>query len=172
MLADPIIEFMQNSGISLSVADARAEDVPLIAVNAAFENLTGYSNAEIVGRNCRFLQPEGGAGPVRERMRAFLVDDSVKEDRFLIPNVRKDGTPFLNLLYMTKIRRDGRDTFIIGSQFDFTKHDRRGHDGYDETLRKDIRELGSLTGEMGMVTLGTFRSLANSAALIAEAKLD
>ena len=171
MLADPIIEFMQNSGIALSVADARAEDVPLIAVNAAFERLTGYSSADVVGHNCRFLQPEAGAGPVRDRMHHFIFDDDALEDRFLVPNVRKDGTPFLNLLYMTKIRRDGTDAFIIGSQFDFSKHDRRGHDGYDESLRNDIRELGSLAGEMGMVTLGTFRSLANSAALIAQAKL-
>ncbi len=164
-------EFLTTSGIALSLADARKEDFPLSAVNPAFCTLTGYDEDEVVGRNCRFLQPEGGAGPVRQRIRDFLHDQTQREGRFLLPNVRKNGENFLNLLYMTKIQDKGRDAFILGSQFDFTRHDRRGHDGYDETLRHDVRELGVLTGEMGMVTLGTFQSLATSAAIIAEARL-
>ncbi|WP_172799869.1 PAS domain-containing protein [Croceicoccus bisphenolivorans] len=164
-------EFLDKSGISLTVADATAPDFPLLSANPAFLGLTGYEAEEVVGRNCRFLQPPTGAGPVRQRIRDFLHDPAQRENRFLLPNQRKDGSPFLNLLYMTKIRKDAGDAMIIGAQFDFSRHDRRGQDGYDQTLREDIRELGRLTGEMGMVTLGTFQSLATSAAIIAEAKL-
>ncbi|RVQ69318.1 PAS domain-containing protein [Croceicoccus ponticola] len=164
-------DFLDNSGVALSIADARAEDFPLITANPAFCRLTGYDEAEVIGRNCRFLQPDGGGGPVRQRIRDFLHDHAQREERFLIANRRKDGSEFLNLLYMTKIREAGTDLYIVGSQFDFTRHDGRGPDGYDETLRQDIRELGRLTGEMGIVTLGTYRSLATSAAIIAEAKL-
>lgn len=165
-------EFMAASGICLTVADATREDFPLVAANPAFLRMTGYEYDEVVGRNCRFLQPEGGAGPVRDRMRVFLRDAAQDEARFLLPNRRRDGTPFLNLLYMSKIRRDCAVTLILGSQFDFSRYDRTGQDSYDRSLREDMREVGRLTGDMGMVTLGTCQSLATSAAIIAQARMD
>lgn len=165
-------EFLAASGICLTMADATDEDFPLVAANDAFLRMTGYDAADVIGRNCRFLQPEGGAGPVRERIRAFLHDPAQDEGRFLLPNRRKDGTKFLNLLYLSKIRRDADVAMILGSQFDFSRYDRSGQDGYDRTLREDMREVGRLTGEMGMVTLGTCQSLATSAAIIAQARME
>ncbi len=41
---------------SFVVCDARKIDLPIIYCSATFEHLTGYTNAEIVGQNCRFLQ--------------------------------------------------------------------------------------------------------------------
>ena len=38
------------------ITDARLPDNPVIFANPAFEVLTGYAMAEVVGRNCRFLQ--------------------------------------------------------------------------------------------------------------------
>jgi len=40
----------------VTIADATAEDLPLVYVNPAFEKMTGYSSDEVLGRNCRFLQ--------------------------------------------------------------------------------------------------------------------
>jgi hypothetical protein len=40
---------------SLTLADARIDDQPLVPVSAAFCLLSGYGVAEVVGRNCRFL---------------------------------------------------------------------------------------------------------------------
>jgi PAS domain S-box-containing protein len=42
------------NGVTLS--DPDIEDMPLVYANKAFETVTGYSNEESVGRNCRFLQ--------------------------------------------------------------------------------------------------------------------
>ena len=36
-------------------------------------------------------------------MRTFLAHAGASHDKFLIANLRKDGTPFLNLVYMAKI---------------------------------------------------------------------
>ena len=41
---------------AIIIVDAQASDQPIVHVNPAFERLTGYSAAEVLGRNCRFLQ--------------------------------------------------------------------------------------------------------------------
>ncbi|HEV2109529.1 MAG TPA: PAS domain-containing protein, partial [Thermomicrobiales bacterium] len=41
------------------IVDVTTPDQPIIDVNAAFEQLTGYSRTEAIGRNCRFLQGPG-----------------------------------------------------------------------------------------------------------------
>jgi PAS domain-containing protein len=37
----------------ITIADARLPDRPLIYANEGFEHMTGYSVAEVLGRNCR-----------------------------------------------------------------------------------------------------------------------
>jgi PAS domain S-box-containing protein len=41
---------------SFLVSDLRLPDNPIVYVSPSFEQLTGYSTDEILGRNCRFLQ--------------------------------------------------------------------------------------------------------------------
>ena len=41
---------------SIVISDATLPDCPMIYVNPAFLTMTGYSEAESLGRNCRFLQ--------------------------------------------------------------------------------------------------------------------
>ena len=56
-MLDPAI-FMQaamQSKDGITISDANQPDNPLIFVNKAFEELTGYSSEECINRNCRFL---------------------------------------------------------------------------------------------------------------------
>lgn|GEM_PF-4745203 len=46
---------MDEAVCGITVADARAPDLPLVFVNATFCRMTGYPEAEVIGRNCRFL---------------------------------------------------------------------------------------------------------------------
>lgn len=170
-LPQPLLDFIGSSRIPLTLADASTDDCPLIVANQAFYDLTGYGPEEVIGRNCRFLQPEGGAGPVRERIRDFLESEQ-GEERFLVANKRKDGTPFLNLLYLTKLKKALDFNLILGSQFDGSRADKRIAALYDEALDSDLRALSSIAGEYGATLFGTYRSLASSAGLIAQAKLD
>jgi len=40
---------------AIVIADAQAEDLPIVYMNPAFGRLTGYAKQEVLGRNCRFL---------------------------------------------------------------------------------------------------------------------
>ncbi|MHB1087912.1 MAG: PAS domain-containing protein [Acidimicrobiales bacterium] len=80
----------------LIVADATAPDFPIIFVNTSFERLTGYSLAEVVGRNCRFLQGPDTDLEAVQRMREALAA-RVACDIDLI-NYKKSGESFWNHL--------------------------------------------------------------------------
>jgi PAS domain S-box-containing protein len=101
--------------MSVVFSDPSLPDNPMIYVSEAFEAQTGYSAAEAVGRNCRFLQGEDtdphAVEAIRQALRAqttFTID---------ILNYRKDGTPFMNRLRIRPIYdTDGRLMFFAGAQ--------------------------------------------------------
>lgn len=176
---DPDSEFLKYLGdllsaskVAISIADYGQDDCPLVAVNDGFCELTGYDPGEILGRNCRFLQPAGGAGPVRERIREFIDGNGAREGKFLIPNKRKDGSDFLNLLYLGKLNYEGRTRLVIGSQFDITRFPYAEADLYERALQEDLREMSKVAHREGWTMLGTYDVLAKSQSLIAQARLD
>jgi PAS domain S-box-containing protein len=124
----------------VTIADALQPDRPLIYANQGFTRMTGYPIAEVMGRNCRFLQgPDTDASAVAE-IRAALAEcrPCVVE----ILNYRKDGTTFWNRLSITPVRSGAGDvTHFIGVQSDVT--DRRlAEDGLrrsKEAMERDLR---------------------------------
>ncbi|SHI37987.1 PAS domain-containing protein [Wenxinia saemankumensis] len=171
-ISEGVRTFFDKSTVALVLADDRREDCPLVGVNDGFLGLSGYDADEVLGRNCRFMQPEGGAGPVRDRMRAFIAEPDRINDKFVVPNVRRSGERFLSLVYMTKLSRDGRKSLILGSQFDITRSNPTAARAYDDALSRDLRRLSELFGETNFVLLGTYESLASSQSLIVQARLD
>ena len=103
----------------LLICDARAEDFPTIYVNPAFERITGYSQDEILGKNCRILQGPDTSSKTREAIREALNNE--KEISTVIKNYHKDGTPFWNELLIAPVK-DAHDkvTHFIGFQNDIT----------------------------------------------------
>ncbi|AFL73240.1 sensor histidine kinase [Thiocystis violascens] len=106
-----------NSGVS--VADAREPDLPLVYANPAFLAMTGYTAAEILGRNCRFLQAHDTRQPEIETIRAALREG--RETSVLLRNYRKDGSLFWNQLTLAPVRDQcGQITHYVGIQQDMT----------------------------------------------------
>ncbi len=64
----------------------------VIWVNKAFEDLTGYSQAEVLGKNCRILQGPLSDPETIKVMRIALKNKQLFHDQIL--NYRKDGSPF------------------------------------------------------------------------------
>ncbi len=110
-----------ESGLSgIVVADARAENMPLIYVNPAFERMTGYRAEETTGKNCRFLQGDDHDQPALNVLRNAIKQG--KDCVVILRNYRKDGTLFWNELSVNPILNDkGVVTHFVGIQNDITE---------------------------------------------------
>ena len=110
----------EQTRMAMCVTDPHQADNPIIAINAAFTRLTGYDEADVLGRNCRFLQTPD-TNPTET---ARIADTIAKREigYFELLNQRKDGTRFWNALHVGPILSDeGELLFFFGSQWDVTE---------------------------------------------------
>jgi PAS domain S-box-containing protein len=117
--ADELVTSIQLSPIAAVVTDPNQPDNPIIAVNQAFVDLTGYAADEAIGRNCRFL-----AGKRTESEGSAALRDAIaarKPGFAELLNYRRDGTAFRNAVMIAPVFDvDGRLTHFLGSQMDVT----------------------------------------------------
>ena len=108
---------LQDDEVEMSVvfSDPSLPDNPMIFVSDEFERQTGYSPAEAIGRNCRFLQGPDTNPHTVEAIRQALKAETVFTIDIL--NYRKDGSTFMNRLRIRPIYdNDGRLMFFAGAQ--------------------------------------------------------
>jgi PAS domain S-box-containing protein len=107
------------SNIGIVLADAQQPDLPATYVNPAFEQSTGYSAAEVIGKNFRFLQGDDANQPALKKLRKAL---QAGESRTItLRNYRKDGSPFWNELTVSPIFDAQQQlTHFIGFQKDIS----------------------------------------------------
>ncbi len=106
------------NGVTLS--DPDLEDSPIVYANKAFETITLYSQPEIVGRNCRFLQGADRDQPELDRLRAAIRDREPVE--VVLRNYRKGGQLFFNRLVVKPLLGpSGEIIYFLGVQYDVTK---------------------------------------------------
>ena len=99
------------------VSNPRLRDNPLEIVNAAFCDLTGYAEAEVIGQNCRFLAGADSDPLVTEQIREGIR--SARPTLVEIVNYRRDGTAFRNGVMITPLfGADERIAWFLGSQVD------------------------------------------------------
>ena len=170
-LPSTLVDYLRQSRVALAVASA-ADDNPLVYVNAAFTRLTGYEPDDVVGRNCRMLQHKAPNIEPRARLREFIANDRQPNVRTLIVNFRKDGRPFVNLLYMSRLRAmSGGTPYLFASQFDVSRSHGDLLADYNAALEATLGKLVPIAEEAGIVVEGTLLTIANSAATIAQAKM-
>ena len=105
--------------ISVTISDPTQRDNPLVWVNPAFTTTTGYSAAEALGRNFRFLQGPDTDSEVVAEIRGALEERRTITATLL--NYRKDGSEFWNELSVSPVRNDtGAVTHFVGVQMDVT----------------------------------------------------
>ena len=113
-------QLFRRARSAIVLTDPQAPDNPIVACNAAFLDLTGYAEHEVIGHNCRFLQ-----GPDTSRQDIARISKSLaarQTGQFELLNYRKDGSRFWNSLHMGPIfDDDGTLQYFFGSQFDVTQ---------------------------------------------------
>lgn len=92
---------------------------PLLFVNKAFETITGYSAAEALGKDCRYLQGNDCLQPEIALVRSALK--SGKPVDVTLRNYRKDGTLFWNQLSLRLARTDDAHPYVVGIMRDVSK---------------------------------------------------
>ncbi|MBP7113091.1 MAG: PAS domain-containing protein [Nitrosomonas sp.] len=122
----------------VSLADPDQEDMPLVYVNKAFETITGYTLAETVGRNCRFLQ-----GNEHDQAEIKQLREAIKNKKpveVTLRNYRKSGELFYNHLLMSPLfDSNGNLLYFLGVQYDVTPQIHA-----EEEIKKLREQLASL----------------------------
>jgi diguanylate cyclase (GGDEF)-like protein/PAS domain S-box-containing protein len=110
------------------IADARQPDFPIVYANPAFEDITGYAAAEILGCNCRVLQGDDRDQVAIEAIRQALREP--REVRVLLRNYRKNGSLFWNDFHVAPVTDDsGELSHFVGVMSDVSERQR-----YEEQL--------------------------------------
>ena len=114
------LQATEQTRMALCVVDPYLDDNPIVYVNEAFVELTGFPREETIGRNCRFLQGENTDPAAIEKIRAAMKRETVTVIDIL--NYRKDGSAFWNALHIGPIY-DEQDklAYFYGSQWDITE---------------------------------------------------
>ena len=110
---------MQAVSQGILISDPNKADNPIIYASAGFERITGYSQEEVLGKNCRFLQgKETDRDTVKEIHDAVVDGQSCSVE---ILNYRKDGTTFWNALSLNPVHGEsGTLEYFVGVQNDIT----------------------------------------------------
>ncbi|MFI5320708.1 MAG: PAS domain S-box protein [Myxococcota bacterium] len=102
------------------ITDARKPNHPIVSVNAAFERITGYAAAEVLGKNCRFLNEAARGQAGLERLRRAI--QAGEACTVMLRNFRRDGTGFWNNVSVAPVHdADGRLTHFVGAMVDATE---------------------------------------------------
>ncbi|MEB1529304.1 hybrid sensor histidine kinase/response regulator [Xanthomonas sp. WHRI 7945] len=140
--SDIFFAAVETTRMPMIVTDPRQADNPIVFVNRAFVEMTGYSSDELLGNNCRFLQ-----GPDTDRDTVDSVREAIatrSEVAVEILNYRKDGSSFWNALFISPVYNEhGELVYFFGSQLDVSRR-RDTEDALRQAQKMEA--LGQLTG--------------------------
>jgi PAS domain S-box-containing protein len=167
-----LADFVANTSIPVTVAVPGERDRALVAANGPFCRLTGYDEGDILGHDCRFLQGEATTSDSRAAMRRFFADATAPQTRVEVVNYRRDGRPFVNLVFLSKLKDlGGAVRFLFASQFDVSHANAGTARAYEDQLGRRLTELQTLARAHQLGVGSSLAALAASTHAIATAKL-
>lgn len=111
---------LQQTVNGVVVADATQPHTPIVHVNPGFTRITGYAAAEVLGRNCSFLQGSEREQPGVQRLREAIARG--EDATVVVRNYRRDGRAFWNRVELSPVRDEasGQLTHFFALQTDVT----------------------------------------------------
>ncbi|RCI16685.1 hypothetical protein L249_2689 [Ophiocordyceps polyrhachis-furcata BCC 54312] len=113
-----------DCSVALVVCDLQVPDCPIVYASDSFCEMTGYSKAEVLGRNCRFLQysahhpsgpPSAKTTVAAQQIRQAM--ESGREVQVMLQNYKKNGQLFNNFLSIIPVEMNSRGhRYAVGFQ--------------------------------------------------------
>ncbi|MFQ3670599.1 MAG: PAS domain S-box protein [Verrucomicrobiia bacterium] len=106
-----------NEGVVIAKA---TDDYPIVFVNSAFASTTGYTPAEVLGHNLRFLQASDNQPEVRAAIRLALQQGQSLS--VILRNYHKNGSLYLVDFNLSPVRdAEGHLTHFVAVERDVTE---------------------------------------------------
>lgn len=138
---------INSMGVGLSVVDATKKELPLIYVNQGFIDMTGYSRAEVLNINCRFLQGNDTDQKELDKVRMGINEE--QSTSVILKNYRKDNSYFWNQFITSPVHdTEGKLVYFIGLQFDVTEEIEEKN--YSDKKMKELSNYDRVTGLMNL----------------------
>lgn len=155
--APPAVEALRRAvdaarnGIVLT--DPSQKDNPIVYANPSFLKLTGYTRAEVIGKNCRFLQGQDHQQEELAKLKSAIAHE--KHITVLLRNYTKNGVLFWNELTVSPVHNDrGELINFIGIQNDISARleaDTRIAEFYSMISHELRTPLSSIRASLGLL---------------------
>lgn len=131
-----------NESILITTTDLEEPGPTIVYVNPAFTRITGYTAAEVIGKNPRLLQGPKTERAVLDRLRRQCAAGEIFRGEAI--NYRKDGQEFYLEWSIAPVRdAGGTVTHFVATQFDATTRKQQ-----EAQLRQRSADLTQLNAEL------------------------
>lgn len=141
----------------ICITNPRLPDNPIIYVNQAFLDMSGFKKYQVLGRNCRFLQRDDRDQPAIESIREAIKNET--SITTILRNYKRDGTLFWNELTVSPVHDEqGRLINFVGVQNDITSRkeaETRVSEFYSVISHELRTPLTSIHGALGVIADGS-----------------
>ncbi len=114
-------QIIENIKAGIILTDAKSK---IIYVNSAFEKNTLYSQEEVIGKDCNFLQKDDVNQNAVNIIKSSLLNET--KCQVELRNYKKDGEIFHNLLSISPLyNSDNKLSYFVGLQNDITNEKKK-----------------------------------------------
>lgn len=116
--AEQIVQAVEQAPLGVTMLNPTLPEAPIVYLNDAYEELSGYSEDELLGHSLQVLQgPRTDPESVAALKEGIENTDTTSVE---MRNYRSDGSQFWNRIMVAPVYDDGEVTHLVGFQEDIT----------------------------------------------------